>query len=308
MRTKVKRITKYKALYQILNQYTEAFEGEALASVQAFSNLNDRLSSLVSNLTRPVNLVYQQRINNRESFVRELELAIKLGLTVGRKTGDADLEATALNYRNTMRGVSDYKLYEKAVHLRELLQPHIAILDELGNKTDLLQKLTEHIQEFSQALTTTGLTLNQRKSGRSEVNALLREGNLLLSREIDGLVEMRKADYGEMYNLYKSMRARRRSQSKAGEKPGLSDISGMVSDAATGLPVPGAQVTLVQQASVIDVDHDGFFVYEELHSGSYTVGCFAPGYQVPEGVVVTLGNEDSVEINFELQAVNPLLN
>jgi len=91
MTTKINRMNKYKALYEILNQYPEAFEGEALASVQALGTLNDRLSNLTSNLTRPVNLVYQNRSSNRETFMASLQSAVKLGLAISRKTGNSTL-------------------------------------------------------------------------------------------------------------------------------------------------------------------------------------------------------------------------
>jgi len=308
MTTKINRMNKYKALYEILNQYPEAFEGEALASVQALGTLNDRLSNLTSNLTRPVNLVYQNRSSNRETFMASLQSAVKLGLAIARKTGNSTLEATALNYRKRLSRTSDQKLYEMAVHLKELLLPHSALLGVLGNQPDLMQHFSDSFQDFSLALSNTGLSLNERKSGRSELNELLSQCNLLLLHELDGLVEIRKDTFGELYNLYSTMRKPRRRRSKVGEKPGLSDISGMITNAVTGNPVADAQITLAQHATVTETDDDGFFAHEELHEGTYTVGCFAPGYHVPEKATVKLGYDESVEINFALQPIDPMLN
>jgi hypothetical protein len=308
MKTKISRIDKYKALYQILNQYSEAFEGEALASVQSLSTLNGRLSALASNLTRPVGLVYQNRKNSRDHFNDSLKRTVRLAMAVARKTGNEALRDAAANYRNELPRSSDYRRYEMAQHLSELLTPHSVLVGALSNQPDFLQQLSTTVQEFSQTLTGTGLSLNERKSGKSEMNALLAECNRLLAQELDGLVEIRRESHPELYNLYTTLRRRRKPRSRTGEKPGFSDISGTVTDAVSGQPVAGAQITLLQQASVTDTDADGFFALEELHEGNYTVGCFAPGYQVPANTTVQLGSDDSVEINFALQPVEPILN
>jgi hypothetical protein len=308
MRYKTDRINKYKALYQILNQYAEAFEGEALASVESLGTLNDRFSALVSNLTRPVSLVYQNKTSRRDSFIESLQQAVKLGMAVARKTGNTALMDAATNYRREIGRTSDHKLYEMALHMNELLTPHSEMMGSLGNQTAFMVQFANQIQEFSQTLSGTGLSLNERKSGRRELNALLTECNQLLIQELDGLVATRKHTHGELYNLYTTMRMNRRSRSKVGEKPGLSDISGMITNAVTGDPVADAQITLAQHATVTETDDDGFFAHEELHEGTYTVGCFAPGYHVPEKATVKLGYDESVEINFALQPINPMLN
>ena len=308
MRYKTDRIKKYKALYQILNQYSEAFEGEALASVESLGTLNDRFSALVSNLTRPVSLVYQNRTSRRDSFIESLQRSVRLGMAVARKTGNTALMDAATNYHKEIGRTSDHKLYEMALHMVELLTPHSVLIGSLGNQPAFLEQFGIQIQEFSQTLSGTGLTLNERKSGRRELNALLTECNKLLAQELDGLVEMRKNTHGELYNLYTTMRMKRRPRSKVGEKPGLSDISGIVTDAVTGQPITDAQVTLTQHAAVTETDEDGFFAHEELHEGSYTVGCYATGYNVPPSATVKLGSDDSVEINFTLQPVDPMLN
>lgn len=307
MKKSILRLNRYKALYLVLEQYSVAFENEALASVELLSTLNSRLSDLVSNLTRPVGLVYQNRKNSRGQFNDALKRAIKIAMAVSRKTENAALRDAATNYQNAMARSSDHRRYEMAQHLSELLTPHSLLVGTLSNQPDFLQQLSTAVQEFSQTLTGTGLSLNERKSAKSEMNALLAECNRLLAQELDGLVEIRRESHPELYNLYTTLRRKRKPRGRAGDKPGLSDISGTVTDAANGQPVAGAQITLLQQASVTDSDADGFFALEELHEGNYTVGCFAPGYQVPANANVQLGSDDSVEINFALQPVETKL-
>ncbi len=308
MKTEILRIERYKALYRILNQYSQAFQGEALASVQSLSTLNNRLSTLASDLTRPASLVYMNKKNIRSTFMRELQLSLKLSMAVSNKTGDTALGDAALNYRREILNSSDFRRYEMALHLSQLLTPHSSLIDELSNQTGFIAQFSANIQLFSETLTATGLSFNERKAGRNEMKELLAECNRLVTLELDGLVEIRKESHPELYNLYNTLRKRRKPKRKTGEKPGLSDISGIVTDAVSGKPVAGAQITLLQQASVTDTDADGFFALEELHEGNYTVGCFAPGYQVPESATVQLGTDDSVEINFALQPVEPILN
>lgn len=104
-----------------------------------------------------------------------------------------------------------------------------------------------------------------------------------------------------MYASYRTMRGpKRRRGSNGNNIPALSDITGTVTDSITGLPVPNATITLVQQSMVTETDEEGTYTFDELYEGSYTVGCFAPGYQVPDPEITSLGNNDSLVIDFSL--------
>jgi len=96
----------------------------------------------------------------------------------------------------------------------------------------------------------------------------------------------------------------RRYKNHGGEVPGQADISGMVTDSYTGLPVTNASITLLQQESVTNTDTDGYYLIDELYEGTYSVGCYAPGYQVPAQVETTLGPNDSQVIDFSLTPEN----
>jgi len=96
----------------------------------------------------------------------------------------------------------------------------------------------------------------------------------------------------------------RRYKNHGGEVPGQEDISGMVTDSYTGLPVTNASITLLQQESVTNTDTDGYYLIDELYEGTYSVGCYAPGYQVPAQVETTLGPNDSQVIDFSLMPEN----
>jgi hypothetical protein len=85
-------------------------------------------------------------------------------------------------------------------------------------------------------------------------------------------------------------------------------VSGVVTDAVSGLPVYPATIQVLLGSDVLataTTDESGFYETDEVPGATVTVRCSAPGYQTTSegGVVVPSG--DTIEVNFELAPLPP---
>lgn len=72
-------------------------------------------------------------------------------------------------------------------------------------------------------------------------------------------------------------------------------ISGKVTDASSGNPLPTAQVTLVPGSKTIQTSDDGTFSFSGLEEGQYTVSVQKDGYQANrKNVNVVSGEKTSI--------------
>ena len=59
-------------------------------------------------------------------------------------------------------------------------------------------------------------------------------------------------------------------------------------DNITGDPVADATVLITKLGLVTTTDEDGYYLFDEVPVGSYTLSCHAAGYKLPAYVPVTV--------------------
>ena len=86
------------------------------------------------------------------------------------------------------------------------------------------------------------------------------------------------------------------------------DISGIVQDSATGKPLPGGEVRILQGATIIattETDPFGRFVVHNLSDGGYTVAVRYLGFhEVTQSVTITGGQEVTVQLRLAATPVS----
>jgi len=91
--------------------------------------------------------------------------------------------------------------------------------------------------------------------------------------------------------------------------PSTGDISGVITDRLTGLPIANVIINLPEHETAYTTDVDGYYLIDEIEAGPYTVSCHASGYDVPEQVTIKLSAGESVIIDFSLvPTANPINN
>lgn len=303
MKNAIERLQRYKALQKILKNSSQATEDKPLvkASVDAMALNNEQLTALISDLMRPGSAIVAPRVQYRRDFVDLMIKVADLGVLVASKAEDATLLMLVKSYRSKLKTVRFYALFEMAVHLSAELNRYPELLTAF-EATELMTTLQAKIDNFDLIAEEVTLSFNERKVKRDQLAVLLKSNTRLLRNDLDRFVALQEVAFPDLYASFRRLRRPRPAQHTNGNADlGDSDISGTVTDALTGLPVEGATITLVQHGSVINADEDGYYLLDELPTGDYTIGCFAPGYQVPEQAEVTIEtDETSLVVDFSL--------
>ncbi|HPG34671.1 MAG: carboxypeptidase-like regulatory domain-containing protein [Lentimicrobium sp.] len=309
MRREIKRHQKYKVLQITLDNHMQAFEGnqQALAILNSFNEKNNQLAELLPKVTRPVSTLYRPKMNNQAAFVKMLRNVIGMAIAVAAHTGNENQLHTWKLYRKQSYKASAYLLYSMATHLSEELAAQTEILHGLGFTVEKLETFNQMISDFSILVDETRHLLNLRSTDWVSVNSCLKECNNLVTNQIDPLIKSKELDFPGLYNEWQNQRKTKKSKKSDSSLPKADfDISGTVTDTVTSRPVPYAIVSLTQQGTVTETDEDGYYIFDELMPGAYTLNCYAPGYNVSDTVPVTLDGE-SLVVDFKLSP-NQLLN
>jgi len=295
------RIQKYKGLYTILNSYPAAFEGkpEAQAMLGAFGDLVAELESKITTVVLPIAPVFSQKQELKSELMTSFRRMSGLCVLIATRTQNTVLKTEVDEYRRSYRKISNMALFQQAQRLSDLLGNMPDQLQTVGITTANLEAFSALVASFYEVINDTSLALNTRRVNRANLSVTLSSAYKLILNQVDHFVEINKTDFPELYAGYKAFR-QRTLRKKPSLPEGTAEITGSVTDATTGLTVAGASVGLVEQASLTETDADGLFVIDELSAGSYSLRCFATGYEVPVNIPVTIAEGESLEFNFTL--------
>jgi hypothetical protein len=107
-------------------------------------------------------------------------------------------------------------------------------------------------------------------------------------------------DYFRDYKIARRSPLPRKASGKPEEV--LTDLSGTATDTATGEPVKDATVLITELNLVTTTDEDGYYLFDEVPVGAFTISCHAAGYKLPADVMLTVTGTESLQLNFELEA------
>ena len=230
-------------------------------------------------------------------------MVVRRGMVLARENNQQLMYNLLDEHRSSIYNASSFTLRELCQQICDSLEQYPDQLATIGITTEQLTALRSQSESFESQMQETGTLVSERKAARNEIAALIKELNGMLRLYFDSFALMYKQSEPVFYSRYMALRRRKARRRYATEPTALSDISGMVTDAVTGQPVPNATVNLVENSHVILTESDGYYLFDELPEGDYTISCHAPGYSVPDIVPVSLGTDDSVVINFTLNSL-----
>ncbi len=294
---------KFKAIQRVLEVNQTAFEGkaQALEVRQNFADIAAEMSSLITDLTVPLTSVYYTRKTNRKELIAALGHMLQIGLMFASREGDQVLLNTLRDFKRRYVSVSTNEVIQFSYYFIGKINEKLEKAAEVGISAEAVQAFQNKTDAYQDSVVAVSDILADRQSRRIKVNELIQQGTKILLNDIDRFVSYNATNFPELNFAYNRVRWSRHRRSSAQTLPAESDISGAVTDSSTGLPVAGATLNLIEHAHAITSDNDGYYIFDDLEEGEYTVTCHATGYQVPDPFVLSLSANESVIHNFALK-------
>lgn len=302
MRNIIFSTEKFKAIKRVLDAHESVFEGETtlITAKQAFADKITELSDMISNLTVPIKSVNIDKIKARQTFVESLDELLQRSVILARAINDDALLITAKSYIKRYRSVSINESIQYAQYLLGIMAQKPEEAAASGLTQEIIDDIQAKIQQYRLSVENVSLNMGERKSSREQIKNLKAEITDLLTNDLDRFVRVNKKTHPDFSFAYNRVRWSRRRRVTNINIPLESDISGMVKDADTGLPIPGTTLNLIEHAHAIEAGADGYYLFDELEAGEFTLTCHASGYEVPESVIINLNDNDSYIHNFNL--------
>jgi hypothetical protein len=216
-------------------------------------------------------------------------------LMFASREGDLVLLNTLRDFKRRYVSVSTNEVIQFSYYFIQKINEKFEKATEVGISAETIQALQDKTDAYQDAVVAVSDVLADRQSRRSRVKVLI------LNNDLDRFVQYNATNFPDLNFAYNRVRWSRHRKSSAQTLPAESDISGTVTNINNGLPVEGATLNLIEHAHAINADKDGYYIFDDLEEGEYTITCHATGYAVPEPFVLSLSANESVVHNFSLK-------
>jgi len=310
MKPFINKHQKIKSICRVLNNYPQAFEAKtkALEMKEAFSQQSDTVSELISKLLRPASTIHRPKQDSQQKLRLSLQENIGMGILLATHLENMPLLDILKVYKARITNVSAFRLFEMAAHVAEELQKYAEVGVEFGLTEEKMAAFNSQIADFGEMLDITGAMLTDRRSDWKVLNKQLLLCSKTIRLQLDPFIEFNEKEFPDLFKDYMLVRgSRKRRKRIVTSDPTTGDISGLVTDSITGLPIVNVTINLLEHESAYATDADGYYLIDELEAITYTVSCHATGYDVPEQVKVELAAGESIVVDFSLVPTVPPL-
>lgn len=304
MQKNIIQLGRIRSINRVLQNHNEVFENKpsALALRLELKDKSDEVETAISTLLRPINIIRKPRQVSRENLIEVLQEFTGIGKALGLKDGDRIFFALMATYRRKIKNASYYKLCEIARQVKTAMEQNAEAAAGFGISAEKITAFDDLITSLNTSMEDTDNTLTDRRAGRNVLKVKLTSCSQLIREQLDAFAKLNQKEFPDFYTDYTGVRGktsyRRRT---AGEV--VYEISGTVTDKATGQPLENAIVNVLGYDTAATTDADGYYLLEDLVAGSYSLTCQALAYEFPTPVAVTLANEEPVQLDFALTAV-----
>jgi alkylhydroperoxidase/carboxymuconolactone decarboxylase family protein YurZ len=301
MKKHIQRLQKLLAIDRVLDNHPVLFEEkpQAQAVKDSFSDLLKRISTLVSTLTQPVSNVYGPKIQSEKNLRAQLRRMAGIGILIARRNNNDALLSQMKTYKNLATRATAFTMCEYALFVASELQKFKSLAIELGLTDAEFTAFKQAADDFSDMLRNTVYQLTDRRTAWKELRFLFTQASQLLKHEIDELVSYRKDSDPDLYREYMTLRRMdSRKSSPGAEEAMLSEVTGSVTQTATGLPVEGVIVEIAALNLSTETDEDGYFQLDDIPQGQYSITCHKVGFITPDAQLLNTGTETNPVIDF----------
>jgi len=298
---------KCKEICRVLNSCPQAYisKNEAKAMIEEFSGATENFGSQISKLLRPSSTIYRPKQYIQQMFIVSIKELIGMGILLATHLDNRSLLDILKVYKNKVVQTSAFKLYEIAMHVLEELQNNAEVAIEFGVTDEMLTAFESQIAEFGATLDTTRALLVNRKLERMDMNTTSSSCSKIIRMKLDPFIIFNEKEFPELYKEYFLVRGGRKRRKIVPKDENLADVSGIVTDSVTSLPIVNATITAVEQEVTAITDENGYYLIDELAEGNCHFTCSAPNYEMPAEYPLTLIAGESVSLDFSLVPVVP---
>lgn len=307
MNNQISKHQRYKSLIRVMDNHPEVLEDktEILTAKAAFISKDNRIEELITELVPPVSIVYGPKRETMVIVREKLKRMTGLGILIAQKHNNLNLLQSMKAYKSLAYKTTAYKLYTNALQVADSIEEFKTDAVGFGFTNEEIVQFRTAVTDFGTILTETRNQLNDRKASRKELVSLFKDCNKILKENFDPFAIFVSETFPEFYREYSLLRVgggRKKSSKNVDAEQG--EISGIVLDSNTGLPVEGATVSIPEYDLVTVTDEDGYYIFSDLLTGSYRINCSCQRYQVPAEIAaeITL-NITSVDADFNLEPV-----
>lgn len=308
MKKTIQNHQKLRAVSRILENNPQIFADETDAETARLqlNLLLDKASGLISNLLRPISVVHRPKQEIQKVFEIKTIKFIGMGLLLADHIKSSSLRDLLETYKKKMRKVSAYKKFEIANHLMDEIVKHQDIANNYGLTVEKIQEFSQLIDSFKETMQLTDSNLFERRLFRKELKNLMLESNQIVRFRFDPLASYLENSQPAFYSEYMLLRSRRsrKRQRPSSQQNGV-EILGTVTKAGTNEAISGAVINIIGHDLVNTTDIDGYYLFDELPATEFVISCHCQGYQLPEQVVATASQGESLVVNFVLTPVLP---
>jgi hypothetical protein len=307
MNTQISKHQRYKSIIRVMDNHPEALEGktEIINAKTLFVKKDNRIEELITVLVPPVSIFYGPKRETLTILRQKIKRMTGLGILIAQKHNDLLLLQTMKAYKSLAYKTTAYKLYENAMKVADAIEQFAEDAVGFGFSNEEIELFRTVVTNFGEILAETGNKLNDRKANRNEIITLFKDCNKLLKENFDPFAIFVSEIYPEFFREYSLLRVgagRRKSTNSSNAE--LGEISGTVTESNTGLPLQGVTVTIPGHDLVTLTDEDGYYLFEDLVTGTYRITCSLAGYQIPgEQKVEIKVDITSFDVDFSLEAV-----
>ena len=298
-------LLRFRSIERVKDKYLADFTGnpEILAAILLFAGNNNRIAELLTNLSGPRSLVHSAKVDLKRRVRVSMSRMSGMGVLIGTRLNDEPKIKMYKTFKQLSWSNTNWVLHQNALKVAAELAKDQEIAGDSGLSAEKLAAFQSLVQLYGEALESTDVLISQRKSDRQELKALITVNSGIVRSQLDPYVIFEQEAHPDLYREYMIAHRWPSSKKQPGDKVTFSEISGSVINNATSEPLAGATVMVTELELVAITDADGYYLFDEVPAGRFTLSCHSTGFVVPANATVLVDGTESLELNFSLDPV-----
>ena len=277
---------------------------DVLDAVPALESASNKLDNLLTELSIAIQVQQDGAQGETETKNRLKQTLVDTGLGImgavkalANDTNDGPL-FDRVDYTPSGFGrLRDNALAEAAQSIHDAAFENKQQLEDYGILADDITVFENAITAYRGVISGPRVAVSEQKAQTERISQLVAQANDLLKNTMDNIMLQYKLEDPVFFNTYMSARAIVDTGIRH------TAIRGKVTDAATGLPLYSAKVTIIELDRTASTGTDGVYGITEFEGGVYSVKVEMDGYVSQTKPVVELQRGRGMELNFQLTKV-----